>query len=689
MAEKFLNTRIALKIDTLENWQNSTIGLKKGELAIATIAASAGTGLTEPVTMIKIGEDGVKTFKDLEWNLYAKASDVLSACKSEASLKTFVNGVIADAGIASSDAMEALAGRVTTVEGKVTTLEGEMDAVEAKAAANESAIDALEGLVGDKKVATQISEAIAALDLANTYEAKGEAAKVQTALDTYKTSNDAAVQKNATDIAGEITRAKAAEEANASAISAIKDGTTIDSFADVETALAGKETAGAAAQALTDAKAYADGLADNYDAKGSAAAAQSAAETYAKNYADGLAGNYDAAGSAAAAETASKGYTDSELERLVGDETVGTQISTAITELDLANTYAAKSHKHVKADITDFAHTHEISEVNGLQDALDGKQAVGDYATKTEAQGYATTAKTEALEAVAQGYATKKEASDAQSAAEAAQSAADSANAKIDAFMSDDATVEGAIDTLVEINKYITDDTAAFTQLSAKVDKLADGTTPVKEAEHADKADVASSLDDAGITQVQAIKVNSAGVADKASGLNADGEAAVKAVKVDNAAHADAADSATKATQDGAGNVITTTYETKADATQKYNDAVSYADSLAKNYATAAQGAKADSAVQSVTFAGTALTKEGGAVSISKADAQTALGLGSAAYTNTDAYATSAQGLLADSAVQQITTTENNGLKVTGKNQIDIDTDVVFVFNCGSSTTVV
>ena len=33
-------------------------------------------------------------------------------------------------------------------------------------------------------------------------------------------------------------------------------------------------------------------------------------------------------------------------------------------------------HKHVKADITDFAHDHEMSEVNGLSDALAGKQDV-------------------------------------------------------------------------------------------------------------------------------------------------------------------------------------------------------------------------------------------------------------------------------------------------------------------------
>ena len=119
---KTLKTRIALKIDTLENWGNSSIKLMPGEVAFATVAAGAGTGLTEPVIMAKIGTDEEKTFAELPWAFHAKASDVLAACKSEEGLRTFVNGVIADAGIASSDAMEALAGRVTTAEGKINTL---------------------------------------------------------------------------------------------------------------------------------------------------------------------------------------------------------------------------------------------------------------------------------------------------------------------------------------------------------------------------------------------------------------------------------------------------------------------------------------------------------------------------------------------------------------------------------------
>ena len=94
MAEKILNTRIQSKIDTLENWNKSDIGLLKGEIAIATVAAEAGNGLTEPVYMIKVGEDGIKTFKDLEWNLYAKASDVLAACKDEIAFSELVNDMV-------------------------------------------------------------------------------------------------------------------------------------------------------------------------------------------------------------------------------------------------------------------------------------------------------------------------------------------------------------------------------------------------------------------------------------------------------------------------------------------------------------------------------------------------------------------------------------------------------------------
>lgn len=295
--EKILNTRILLKIDTLENWNSSTLPLKKGELAFATVAASAGTGLTEPVVMVKIGEDGVKTFKDLGWSFYAKASDVISAAKSESALTTFINNVIKDAGIATNEAITALTTRVTTAEGD---------------------IDALETKVGDKAVATQISDAIAALKLADTYEAKGEAAKVQTALNEYKTSNDAA-------------------------ITGIKTGDVINDFKSVETELGKKQAAGDYAT-KTEAQGYANAKDDAIAAaKKAGTDAQASVNTLSEKVGT-VPDNKTVVQMISDAQTAAT-YDDSTvkadiktnkesiatLNTLVGDTAVATQISTAVT----------------------------------------------------------------------------------------------------------------------------------------------------------------------------------------------------------------------------------------------------------------------------------------------------------------------------------------------------------------------
>lgn len=200
MAEKTLKTRISHKIDTLENWSNSTIGLKKGELAIATTAASAGNGLTEPVAMIKIGEDGVKTFNDLPWNFYAKASDVYSWAKTKAKptytaneisgLADYIGGQIQD-----TDTVYRIAKDETNKDKTVYKLQSkakgaaDVDFADIKDSTFEIyTADGINGLIDTK---------ITALDLAGTYEPKGEGAKqaktVQDALNAYKTDNDKAV----------------------------------------------------------------------------------------------------------------------------------------------------------------------------------------------------------------------------------------------------------------------------------------------------------------------------------------------------------------------------------------------------------------------------------------------------------------------------------------------------------------
>lgn len=144
----------------------------------------------------------------------------------------------------------------------------------------------LQTLVGDKAVATQIAEAIAAEDL-----------------DKYALASDL------TDLAD---RVKALEDA-------------------------GHATEEAVAAALQEAKEYADSLAANYDAKGSAAQAL----VDAKAYADGLAGNYDAKGSADAALAAAKTYSDGNLA--VAKSYSDTNLASAKTYSD-GNLATAKSY---------------------------------------------------------------------------------------------------------------------------------------------------------------------------------------------------------------------------------------------------------------------------------------------------------------------------------------------------------
>lgn len=361
MAEKILQTRIMNKVDTLENWNSSTLALKKGEIAIATVAATAGTGLTEPVVMIKIGEDGVKTFKDLPWNFYAKASDVLAAAKSESALTTFINNVIANSGLATDSAMTALSGRVTTAEGKIT---------------------ALEGLVGDTKVADQISTAIANLKLSENYAAKehthaksditdfahthtmtevtgltdavADAKKAgtdaNTALESYKVTNNAAVK------------------ANSDAIAAINNADT-GILAQAKSYADGKDASIAAAKkAGDDAQADVNALKDKV---GTVADGKTIVQMISEAQ---TAATYD--DTAIKADIKANADDIAVLEGLVGGTAVSSQIQTAITNLDLPNTYEAKgAAATVKSELigkdTDTAASVTIAGAKKYADSLD------------------------------------------------------------------------------------------------------------------------------------------------------------------------------------------------------------------------------------------------------------------------------------------------------------------------------
>lgn len=206
MAEKILNTRIALKYDTYASWGANNPILKKGEVAFATIETNADGVHNAPSVLIKVG-DGKTAYNSLKF-VSGLAADVYGWAK-EATKPTYKAEEIEGLDTFVSNEQTDTQYRILKVDDYNYKLQSKAKGAQDTAFADVSTITipkyddtevktdiaALEKLVGNTSVATQIANAITALDLANTYEAKGtaatEAGKVQTALDNYKTEAEA------------------------------------------------------------------------------------------------------------------------------------------------------------------------------------------------------------------------------------------------------------------------------------------------------------------------------------------------------------------------------------------------------------------------------------------------------------------------------------------------------------------
>lgn len=268
MATKILNTRILTRIDTLENWLKSSIILKKGEMAIATVPTgdTNGASLHLPATVIKVGDD-VHTFAELPY-LQAIAADVPAWSKA-------VVPAIPAENITGLD--QYISGQIQDTDTQYTLVKGDNDYTyklmsKAKGAENfttevatltipnpTSDINALKTLVGDVAVATQISNAIAALKLSDTYEAKGSANAVKTALlgDAAEAYNTLGKLEDAV-----IAAQTAADEKTTMAAVEAKDYATKTEAQGYATAVVGVAADTADKDTVKGAKAYAKGLND-------------------------------------------------------------------------------------------------------------------------------------------------------------------------------------------------------------------------------------------------------------------------------------------------------------------------------------------------------------------------------------------------------------------------------------------
>lgn len=79
MPNKVLNSRLKLKVDTLENWESSEVILLAGEVAFATIEMASGNITNVPTVVMKVG-DGEHKWSELKY-VYAQASDVYAWAK--------------------------------------------------------------------------------------------------------------------------------------------------------------------------------------------------------------------------------------------------------------------------------------------------------------------------------------------------------------------------------------------------------------------------------------------------------------------------------------------------------------------------------------------------------------------------------------------------------------------------------
>ena len=188
----------------------------------------------------------------------------------------------------------------------------------------------------------------------------GDKAKWDAVVADHLTSTDKTTLENSigdvnTALGEEVTRAKAAEKANADAITGIKNGTAINTFGGVETELAKKVDKVEGKSLVLDTEIT------------KLAGVKEGANKVEKSETNG---NIKIDGQEVVV------YTHPE-KHVIGDIT---GLQDALDGKQAAGNYSVEGHKHVKADITDFAHTHVASEITDLDATIKGY----DYATKTE-----------------------------------------------------------------------------------------------------------------------------------------------------------------------------------------------------------------------------------------------------------------------------------------------------------------
>ena len=178
MATTTLNTRIALKYDTLTNWNAAEFTLKKGEVAICALANSeTAEQSTPPAVLLKVG-DGVHKFRELPW-ASGLAADVYGWAKAATKPSYTPSEVGADS---AGSAASALASAKAYTDQQIGALPSQAEYTLETGAADGSLVLKKDGVaVGDDAVvkgwATLLAKAQKGVDDAAAAAAAAQAAQ--------------------------------------------------------------------------------------------------------------------------------------------------------------------------------------------------------------------------------------------------------------------------------------------------------------------------------------------------------------------------------------------------------------------------------------------------------------------------------------------------------------------------------
>ena len=491
MAVKELQTRIALKYDSYENWtkeqpEGSAVGknlvLLAGEIGICEIPSANNDSRVAPTVLFKVG-DGTKKFHELPW-ASAKAADVYGWAKSETvvldgeviKFKTgdTVNHTIDLSKFATDETVNGINERLAAIEGLFTgtdsvgalleALDGRLDVIEGEGAGSikKAAADTLKSA---QDYADQAE--LDAVATANGYT-DTEVAKDRARLDTLETAkgdHDSRITANANAIAQEVTdRTNAISDLDTAYKAA--DKAINDKIGTVEGTIG--EAIADAKKAGTDAATAVNNLANG--------AVKTNTDNIATNTADiadlktGLANEIEARENADDALDARLEKVEAFFAGAAEDKTIDGEIQNALDTLVEIQNYITNDGAAADEMVKDIAaNTAAISAIQdiikdggSLEIRVDSAEAAIDAlegrADALEGRADAVEGRADVLEATVAGYDgtnTVKKAVDAVSVraekgitdAAAAQKAADDAQGEVDALEIVVAGVKSTADT--------------------------------------------------------------------------------------------------------------------------------------------------------------------------------------------------------------------------------------------------